>query len=48
MIEQLQSHENHTVYTKAFGLIDTFFSEEVSYTAKLIWTKSYDFLYLSE
>lgn len=29
LIEQLQSHENNTVYNKAFAIIDTFFSEEV-------------------
>ncbi|CAL8090285.1 unnamed protein product [Orchesella dallaii] len=28
IIEQLQSHENNTVYTKAYVLIDNFFSDE--------------------
>ncbi len=28
-IEQLQSHENNTVYNKAYNLIDTYFDEEV-------------------
>lgn len=30
-IEQLQSHENVTVYNKAYAIIDTYFSEEVRY-----------------
>jgi len=29
-IEQLQSHENNTVYNKAYNLIDTYFDEEVN------------------
>ena len=28
-IEHLQSHENNTVYNKAYNLIDTYFDDEV-------------------
>ena len=27
-LEQLQTHPNHTIYSKALGLIEKFFSEE--------------------
>jgi hypothetical protein len=30
-IEQLQSHENNTVYNKAYALIDNYFDDDVSF-----------------